>query len=131
LRGIEVSRYTSGGAVHAAPPGAAFRDAFGVGASNDYLAPMDVAAIALASVKALDARVSEISLTPGAKGDTGAAASSATAATVARIAALEKVNRRLTRLLATLQRQVAVLEKESRTASLRGGAPQRRANGRP
>ena len=133
LRGIDVSHYTAAGAVHAAPSGLDFRTAFGLGGANATLAPMDVSAIALAGVKALDARVAAISLTPGAKGDTGATGATGSAsaagsagddlsAATARIAALEKTNRRLLRLLATVQRQVTALARAGRATSTRGGA---------
>ena len=130
LRGLDVSQYGAAGAVHAAPAAADFRTAFGLGASDAFLAPMDVAAIALAGVKALDARVTDVALTPGPTGETGVAgATGATGATgavngsltaaTARIAALEKSNRRLARLLRTLQRQVAAFTRSGGATSSR------------
>jgi hypothetical protein len=75
LRTLPIKRYTinvdSNGVPHLAPTSAAFRAAFTLGGSNDRLAPGDVAAVALAAVKELDARVSAISLTPGPQGPQG------------------------------------------------------------
>lgn len=122
LRNLTISHYTQAGATHAAPSGAAFRAAFGLGASNANLAPQDVAVIALASVKALDSRVTAISLTPGPKGDTGAAgadggvaatAAGDLAAAQARIVALERSNARMARSLATLQKQMRALTRRA------------------
>ena len=117
LRGLPLSRYTlnddSDSAPHVGPSGAAFRAAFATGSTDDELASADTAGIALAAVKALDARVSTLALTPGATGATGAtgaagAAADPTAADV-RIAALTKSNRKLTKGLAALKKQVKAL----------------------
>ncbi|HWI72392.1 MAG TPA: hypothetical protein VNT55_10585 [Baekduia sp.] len=104
------------------------------------LAPQDVAAIALAAVKALDARVSTLALTPGPKGDSGAAGAKGDAgatgaagptanlaAATARIATLERSNKKLAKDLATLKKQVKKLAKSSAKAH-RSSAPG--ANGR-
>jgi hypothetical protein len=75
LRTLPIQRYTinvdSGGAPHLAPTPAAFRSAFTLGGNDNRLATADVAAVALAAVKELDARVSAISLTPGPQGEAG------------------------------------------------------------
>jgi hypothetical protein len=130
LRTLNVARYTDAGATHAVADGAGFRAAFGLGASDAFVAPQDAAAVALAAVKALDARVSAIALTPGPKGekgDTGAAgAAGATgpagapapaadlAAANRRIAALEKANAKLSRSLTSLTKKVAKLTKTTK-----------------
>lgn len=129
LRDLTISHYTTAGATHAAPSGAAFRAAFGLGGSDTTLAPQDVAAVALASVKALDSRVTAISLTPGPKGDTGAAGPAGAsggvdaagspdlAAANARIRALERANARMARTLAALQKQVRSLARTAGTSA--------------
>src|SRR4051794_2053622 len=127
LRTLTISDYTIGGATHALPAGTAFRAAFGLGASDDKLAAQDIAAVALAAVKALDSRVTAIALTPGpqgatgtsgtkgdpgatgATGDTGATSPSPTTDLTGantRIAALERSNAKLSRSLAALRREV-------------------------
>jgi hypothetical protein len=132
LRTLTISHYTIGGATHALPAGTAFRAAFGLGGSDDDLAAQDVAAVALAAVKALDARVSAIALTPGPKGDTGAngangargdrgatgdAGATGPAPTTdlgranARIAALERSNAKLAKSLAALRKEVRAVVK--------------------
>jgi hypothetical protein len=115
---------------HLLPAGPEFRAAFGLGGNDQRLAPGDVAAVALAAVKELDARVSALSLTPGPKGETGAqgeagatgaqgergahgepgtgAAPTATTSS-SRIAALESANRKLAKELKSLRKQVAKL----------------------
>jgi len=152
VRGLTLNAYTAAGETHALP--AAFNSAFGLGApANQWVAPQDVATVALAAVKALDARVSTLAGTPGPKGDTGSAGSkgetgssgakgdagaSATAdfttlaAADRRIAALEKSNAKLSRSLATLQRQVAKLAKRTAPAKRASAAKAARAgaNGR-
>ena len=128
------------------PAAPAFRTAFGLGSADTLLAPQDVAAIALAAVKALDARVSTIALTPGpkgspgvngtsgAKGDAGApgAAAPATdlAAATARIAALERSNKKLAKSLTTLQKQVRKLTPKKKPKAKRASARGAAANGR-
>jgi hypothetical protein len=129
LRTLTVSKYTDAGAPHAVADGAGFRAAFGLGASDAFVAPQDAAAVALAAVKALDARVSAIALTPGPKGDKGeagtagatgaagpagapgAAPTADLAAANRRIAALEKANAKLSRSLTSLTKKVAKLTK--------------------
>jgi len=114
LRGLTLSRYTldadSRSVPHVGPTGAAFRAAFATGRTNDEIASADMAGIALAAIKALDERVSTLALTPGATGATGAnGAPASLVAANARIAALTKSNRRLTKGLAALKKQVKAL----------------------
>jgi hypothetical protein len=113
LRGLTLSRYTlnadSDSTPHVGPAGAAFRAAFATG-SDAELASADTAGVALAAIKALDARVSTLALTPGAAGATGAdGAPGSLVAADARIAALTKSNRKLTKGLASLKKQVRAL----------------------
>jgi hypothetical protein len=144
LRGLAISHYTVGGTTRAMPAAPAFRTAFGLGSADTLLAPQDVAAIALAAVKALDARVSTLALTPGPKGDTGAKGTTGTsgakgdagapgagapatdlAAATARIAALERSNKKLAKSLTTLQKQVRKLtpkKPKAKKASALGAA---------
>jgi hypothetical protein len=69
LRVLPISRYTinadTDATPHLGPSGRDFRAAFGLGDSDTKLATADLAAAALVAVKALDARVSAIGLTPG------------------------------------------------------------------
>ena len=113
LRGLALSRYTidadTAAVPHVGPAGAAFRAAFATGNNNDRLAAADTAGIALAAVKALDARVSGLELTPGPKGDDGAPADPT--ATDARIAELTTSNRKLGTASRRLSRHVAALKK--------------------
>lgn len=131
LRTLPIRKYrvNSDGAAtpHLLPGSQEFRAAFGLGGNDQRLAPADVAAVALAAVKELDARVSALSLTPGPKGDQGAqgeagatgatgetgapgAAAAPTATTSSsRIAALEASNRKLAKELKTLRKQISKL----------------------
>ena len=117
LRGLTLSRYTlnddSDSAPHVGPAGAAFRSAFATGSTDDELASADMAGIALAAVKELDARVSSLALPAGATGATGATGADGAPASLvaadARIAALTKSNRKLTKGLAALKKQVKAL----------------------
>ncbi|HZV74037.1 MAG TPA: hypothetical protein VFF79_10010 [Conexibacter sp.] len=123
LRTLPISRYTinadTTSAGHLAPAGADFRAAFGLGARDSLIAPADMAAVALAAVKALDARVTAIGLTPGPQGapgpqgTTGASGPAGVAADLTaanrRISALQRSNRRLASSVRTLQRQVRAL----------------------
>lgn len=123
LRTLGISRYTidvdGSAGPHLAPAGADFRAAFGLGASDDQLAPADVAAVALAAVKALDARVSALSLTPGPQGTVGsqgapgaqgpAGATADLSAANKRIGALQRSNKQLAKSVKTLQQQVKQL----------------------
>jgi hypothetical protein len=113
LRGLALSRYRinadTAAVPHVGPTGTAFRAAFATGNSNDRLAAADTAGIALAAVKALDARVSGLELTPGPKGDDGAPADPA--ATDGRIAELTTSNRKLGTASRRLSRHVAALKK--------------------
>jgi hypothetical protein len=131
LRTLPIKRYTinadSSAFPHLAPTPAAFRAAFTLGGHDDKLAPGDLAAVALAAVKELDARVSSLTSTPGPQGPrgeqglqgpqgaTGAAgapgtadSSAATSLTIAegKIAALQSSNRKLSKELKALRRQV-------------------------
>src|SRR5215218_10476212 len=76
VRTLPISRYRidsdTNNAPHLGPIGADFRSAFGLGVNDNVVAPADMAAVALATVQALDARVSAISLTPGPQGGAGA-----------------------------------------------------------
>jgi hypothetical protein len=56
---------------HLSPTATDFNAAFGLGANDGTLAPGDMAGVALAAIKALDARVTNLSAQPGTKGDTG------------------------------------------------------------
>jgi hypothetical protein len=128
LRTLPIKQYTinvdSNSVPHLAPAPAAFRSAFTLGGHNDKLSPGDVAAVALAAVKELDARVSSLSLTPGpqgAKGEQGqdgaagapgiADSSAATSLAIAedKLAALQSSNKKLSRNLKRLRRQVKKL----------------------
>jgi hypothetical protein len=146
LRGLPISHYTVGGTTRAMPAAPAFRTAFGLGSADTLLAPQDVATIALAAVKALDARVSTLALTPGpkgssgangtsgAKGDAGAPGAAAPttelAAATARIAALERSNKKLAKSLTTLQKQVRKLTPKKKPKAKKASAPSGAANGR-
>ena len=109
---------------HLGPTAEAFHLAFGLGADDGTIAPADMAGVALAAVKALDARVTALPSgsqgTPGPAGATGPrgpagpagpAGSAGPAGPVARwrVARLERRNKRLTRRLAGLERQVSEL----------------------
>jgi hypothetical protein len=120
LRTLPVTRYTinadTTGAGHLGPAGAGFRAAFDLGVRDSVIAPADMAAVALAAVKALDARVTAISLTPGPQGAQGAQGGLGPAGVAAdltaanrKIGALQRSNRRLARSVKTLQRQVRAL----------------------
>ncbi len=132
LRTLPIKQYTINvdpdGDPHLAPTPAAFRAAFTLGGHDDRLAPGDVAAVALTAVKELDARVSTLSLTPGPKGDPGApggegapgapgapgtagAPGAADASAAAGIAALQKSNKKLSRSLKRLRKQVRKLRR--------------------
>lgn len=151
LRTLPISHYTVAGTTRAMPAGAEFHAAFGLGAT-DTLASQDVATIALAAAKALDARISTLALTPGPKGDAGSsgpkgapgtsgakgdagapgAAAPATdlAAATTRIAALERSNKKLAKSLATLQKQVRKLTSSKKAKKPRASAARGAANGR-
>jgi hypothetical protein len=89
---------------HVWPSADDFHAAFGLGAADGTIAPGDMAGVALAAVKALDARVS--ALPPGAQGPPGAPGSAGPAASKARVAKLEKRNKKLSKRLRVLERQV-------------------------
>lgn len=132
LRTLAFKRYTRASLSHVVPEPAGFASAFGVG-SGTRVAPADIAGVALAAVKELDARVSTLQLTPGPKGDAGArgadgapgaagatgaagapgaaAPASGLTAANARIARLERDNRKLTKSLSSLRKQIARLAK--------------------
>jgi len=95
-----------------------FHLAFGLGVDDGTIAPADMAGVALAAVKALDARVTALPSgsqgTPGPAGATGPqgpAGPAGPAGPVARwrVARLERRNKRLTRRLSRLERQVSEL----------------------
>lgn len=114
LQTLPISRYRvnadTTGAEHLGPAGADFRAAFGLGARDSLIAPADMAAVALAAVKALDARVSAIRPTPGPQGGQGPAGAAADLTAANRkIDALQRSNRRLARSVKTLQRQMRAL----------------------
>ena len=73
-----------------------FHLAFGLGADDGTIAPADMAGVALAAAKALDARV----IAP--TGEAGPAARR-------RVERLERRNKRLTRRMVRLERQVKAL----------------------
>lgn len=72
LASVPVNTYTYAGATHIAPNPASFFSTFTIGSANNVLAPQDVAGVALAGVKALDAKLATIQLTPGPVGAAGA-----------------------------------------------------------
>jgi collagen triple helix repeat protein len=72
LASVPIDDYTYAGATHIAPAPSSFFSTFGIGSAGNVLAPQDVAGVALASVKALDAQVASIQTTPGPQGATGA-----------------------------------------------------------
>jgi Collagen triple helix repeat (20 copies) len=73
LSSVPINDYTYAGATHIAPDPATFMSTFGIGSQSNVLAPQDVAGVALAAVKALDAQVATIQTKPGPAGATGAA----------------------------------------------------------
>jgi hypothetical protein len=105
---------------HLWPSAADFSAAFGLGANDGSVAPGDMGGVALAAVKALDARVSTIALTPGPKGDTGAQGTSGQNGAVATIPAsvstrlkrLEKDNKSLSKQLRNVRKTLARLAKK-------------------
>jgi hypothetical protein len=120
----------SSGVTHLWPTGHDFFTAFGLGADDGTIAPGDAAGVALAAIKALDAKVSTLQTTPGPKGATGATGTAgATGATGApgatgatspapsaaaltkRVSTLEAKNRKLAKQLASLQKAVKKLAK--------------------
>jgi hypothetical protein len=120
LRTLAISRYRfdadTAGTPHLGPAGADFGTAFGLDGGVGAIAPTDMAAVALAAIKALDARVSAIALTPGPQGGPGAQGAQGPAGAGAdltaanrRIDTLQHSNRRLARSVRTLQRQMRAL----------------------
>ncbi len=129
LRTLPINRYTlnvdTSGIHHLAPEPASFRSAFTLGGQDDKLGAGDVAAVALAAVKALDARVTSLdALAQGPKGDqgergaqgeqgaAGAPGPSGPAGLSAdeqRIKALEASNKSLAKDLKALRKQVRKL----------------------
>lgn len=71
LSSVPVNDYTYASATHIAPDPATFYSTLGIGSASNVLAPQDVAGVALAAVKALNAQVSSLSLTPGPAGPAG------------------------------------------------------------
>lgn len=120
LRTLAFERYSVSGTstIHFGPTDTAFNTAFTLGDTNK-VALSDMAAIALAAVKQLDARVTTLQLTPGPQGTAGAtgatgatgAAGAAADLTAAnrRIAALERTNKAQAKALAKLQKQMKQL----------------------
>ncbi|HKG39511.1 MAG TPA: hypothetical protein VKB25_11025 [Conexibacter sp.] len=120
LRTLAISRYRfnsdTAGTPHVGPAGADFGAAFGLDGGVGAIAPTDMAAVALAAVQALDARVSAIGLTPGPQGASGTPGAQGPAGAAAdltaanrQIGALQRSNRRLARSVKTLQRQMRTL----------------------
>jgi hypothetical protein len=117
LRTLAISRYRfnadTEGTPHLGPVGADFGAAFDLGGGIGAIAPTDMAGVALAAVRALDARVSAISLTPGPQGGQGAQGPAGAAADLTaanrKIGTLQRSNRRLARSVKTLQRQMRAL----------------------
>ena len=110
---------------HLGPTAQDFHLAFGLGADDGTIAPADMAGVALAAVKALDARLTALPSgsqgTPGPAGATGPqgpAGPAAPAGSVARwrVARLERRHRRLTRRVTRLERQVRELLASAGTA---------------
>lgn len=114
----------SSGVKHLWPSGHDFFTAFGLGSDDGTIAPGDAAGVALAAIKALDAKVSTLQTTPGPKGATGAigatgatGAAGATspapsaAALTKRVSTLEAKNKKLAKQLASLQKTVKKLAK--------------------
>jgi hypothetical protein len=124
------------GVTHLWPTGHDFFTAFGLGSDTGAIAPGDMAGVALAAVKALDARVSTLQATPGPKGETGAkgaagaagpagtpgaagqpgpagpaAPSSSDTALRKRVTTLEGQNKKLAKQLKALQKTVRKLAK--------------------
>jgi len=102
---------------HLGPTAHDFHLAFGLGADDGTIAPADLAGVALAAVKALDARVTAPSGSQGTSGPAGAtgprgpAGPAGPAGPVARwrVARLERRNKRLATRLARLERKVTEL----------------------
>jgi hypothetical protein len=122
LRALDVSTATfaadPAAPRHLGPTAHDFHLAFGLGADDGTIAPADMAGAALAAVKALDARVSALASgsqgPPGPAGPAGArgpAGPAGPAGSVARwrVARLERRNKRLSRRLTGLERQVRKL----------------------
>ena len=108
---------------HLGPTAHDFHLAFGLGADDGTIAPADLAGVALAAVKALDARVTALpaggSQGPaGATGPRGPAGPAGEPGPVQRwrVARLERRNKRLARRVDRLERQVSRL-----VASVDGG----------
>jgi hypothetical protein len=100
---------------HLGPAAHDFHVAFGLGADDGTIAPADMAGVALAAVKALDAQVSAPPPgrqgPPGPAGATGPQGLEGRAGPVQRwrVARLERRNRRLNKRLTRLEAQVARL----------------------
>ncbi len=116
------------GARHLGPAGSAFRTSFGLGGSDDAIAPADLAGVALVAVqeltrrnKALEQQVATISMTPGPQGAPGSqgAPAAADTAMAAKVTTLQRDNakkaktiRRLTKQQRTTARQLAALKRQ-------------------
>jgi hypothetical protein len=117
----------SSGVTHLWPSGHDFFTAFGLGSDDGTIAPGDAAGVALAAIKALDAKVSTLQTTPGPKGATGATGATGTTGTTGatgatgatspapsltkRVSTLEAKNKKLAKQLASLQKAVKKLAK--------------------
>lgn len=118
LAGVPITSFTYPGAPtvrHAAPDPATFRAAFGLGDGDAFIAPADMAAVALAAVQELATRgVAGPQGATGPQGTTGpqgpAGSSTSTAALVKRLAALEKSTKALKKTNTTLRKRVTKLE---------------------
>ena len=122
---LTTAEYTAdaANAKHLLPAASSFRTAFGLGAAGNDLSPLDVSAVALAAIKALDARVSALAASgvagpkgeAGATGDRGAPGPSGTAVSVdpqgKRLKGLETSNRKLRKQLTSLSARLAKLER--------------------
>lgn len=111
LAGVPVTSFTYPGAPtvrHAAPDPAAFRAAFGLGDGDAFIAPADMAAVALAGVQELAARgTAGPAGAPGPAGPAGASGTPGSAGSPADATALAK----LTRRLATLEKSSASMRR--------------------
>jgi hypothetical protein len=103
---------------HLGPGAHDFHQAFGLGADDGTIAPADMAGVALAAVKALDARVTALPAlaqgSPGAVGATGPQGPAGPAGEAGpvqrwRVSRLERRDKRLARHVAQLERQVRAL----------------------
>jgi hypothetical protein len=71
LAALPLTTYDLAGARHLGPSGADFRAAFGLGQSDNQIAPSDMAGVSLVAIKALNQRIDNLQLAKGAQGDRG------------------------------------------------------------